>query len=658
MRLPGLVTADPYLTPFASDIRARIARYEAFLKSTALIGGVTGELSQGHHYFGFTENNTIYREWAPNAHGLFLTGDFNGWDRSSHPLERDERGVWEIRLPAGTLLPGQHTKVHVHSAVGPRDRIPAYIRRVVQDPHNHDFTGEITQALPASRKLPSSSPTNGNGGKALRIYEAHPGMATEEHKVGSWAEFTENVLPRIVSLGYNAVQLMGVQEHPYYGSFGYHVSSLFAPSSRFGVPEDLRALIVAAHEQGIAVIMDLVHSHVVKNWNEGLGYFDGTDHQYFHAGARGEHPAWDSLCWDYSKFEVQRLLLSNVRYWLEEFGFDGFRFDGVTSMLYIDHGLGRDFNGYPDYFGPNVDEDAVLYLQLANDLAHTVNPNAITVAEDMSGMPGMARPVKEGGLGFDYRLAMGVPDFWIRTLKEVPDERWSLGGLWHTLLNRRANEKHIGYAESHDQALVGDKTMAFQLMDAAMYSDMAVGHQNPVIDRGIALHKLIRLITFALSGEGYLNFMGNEFGHPEWIDFPREGNGWSYDHARRQWSLVDSPSLRYAGLNRFDTAMQHLPLDLTATAHQLAIHEDAKLLLFERGGLVFAFNWHPTESYADLSIPVPEQRDYQRILCTDDEAFAGPNRVSGEDRHIWSGNPPQIKLYLPSRCAIVFAPAS
>jgi 1,4-alpha-glucan branching enzyme len=480
-------------------------------------------------------------------------------------------------------------------------------------------------------------------------------MATEEHRVGTWIEFTQNVLPRVEKLGYDAIQLMAVQEHPYYGSFGYHVSSLFAPSSRFGTPDDLRALISAAHEKGIAVIMDLVHSHAVKNWNEGLGFFDGTDHQYFHAPPRGEHPAWDSLCYDYSKFEVLRLLLSNVRYWLDEFGFDGFRFDGVTSMLYLDHGLGRDFGGYPDYFSQNVDEDALLYLQLANDLAHTVNSNAITIAEDMSGMPGTARPVSEGGLGFDYRLAMGVPDFWIRTVKELPDESWSMGEVWSTLLNRRESERHIGYAESHDQALVGDKTLAFRLMDAAMYSDMAIGRENLAIDRGVALHKLIRLVTYALAGEGYLNFCGNEFGHPEWIDFPREGNGWSYAHARRQWSLVDSPFLRYAGLNAFDAAMQKL--EPTGPAHLLALDEAKKLLIFARGRFLFAFNWHPTESYTDLAIPVPEKTDHRRILCTDEVEFAGAGRVTGEAAHIWSGDPPQIRLYLPSRCALVLTPA-
>ena len=668
MRLIGLVAADPLLAPFAGLIEARLARRDAFLKPLEPLGGLLGEISQGHLFYGFQplpDGGVVYREWAPGASALSLVGEFNGWNPDSHPLTRGEFGVWSLTLPPGVLPEGSRVKVHVESAIGPRDRIPAYARRVVQDPESKDFAAEVVVNYPLApnngRIVRGRLPIIGAGGN-LRVYEAHPGMATEDERVGTWAEFAENVLPRIASLGYNAVQLMAVQEHPYYGSFGYHVSSLFAPSSRFGTPDDLRALVSRAHELGLAVVMDIVHSHAVKNWNEGLGHFDGTDHQYFHAGARGQHPAWDSLCWDYAQYETLRLLLSNVRYWQEEFGFDGFRFDGVTSMLYLDHGLGRDFGPYEEYFGGNIDEDAVRYLQLASDLARLINPAVILIAEDMSGMPGMARPTQEGGLGFTHRLAMGVPDFWIKTIKERPDEAWSLGEIWGTLLNRRWNEDHLGYAESHDQALVGDKTLAFLLMDAAMYTDMALDRHNPVVERGVALHKLIRLLTFGLAGEGWLSFMGNEFGHPEWIDFPREGNGWSYTHARRQWSLEGSPLLRYAGLSRFDAALMDLDREWgilgSRDIRQLYLDEARKVLVFSRGALVFAVNLHPTESYADLPVPMPKERDWTRVLCSDDTSFAGPGRVSGDGKHVWTPGAfgsPEVRLYLPSRSGLVLA---
>jgi 1,4-alpha-glucan branching enzyme len=458
---------------------------------------------------------------------------------------------------------------------------------------------------------------------------------------------------------------MAVMEHPYYGSFGYHVSSLFAPSSRFGTPEDLKAMVDAAHGVGLRVVMDIVHSHAVKNTREGLNNFDGTDHQYFHAGPMGLHPAWDSLLFDYTKYEVQRMLLSNVRYWLEEYRFDGFRFDGVTSMIYRDHGLGKSFSSYDDYFGANIDEDALTYLKLANELAHTVRPDAITISEDVSGMPGMARPVADGGVGFDYRLAMGVPDNWIKLLKERRDEDWNLGQIFSTLLNRRHTEKHIGYAESHDQALVGDKTIAFWLMDKEMYWSMAKSSHNPIVDRGLALHKMIRLVTFSLAGEGYLNFMGNEFGHPEWVDFPREGNNWSLYYARRQWSLADHADLHYKGLDDFDKAMLALdePYGLLSSSliELLMVHEDQKALIYRRGPLVFAFNFHPTESYADLRLPVPDPADYKLILNSDDARFDGFGRVAEKMSYPWErggyhGREQSIRIYLPSRSAQVLAP--
>jgi 1,4-alpha-glucan branching enzyme len=669
-----LYRRDPWLTPYEGAVRERIDRYRIARAEINGAGGPLGALTGGHHYFGFNRgekdgaNGVWYREWAPGAHGLFLVGDFNGWDRGRHPLTRDEWGVWHLFLPDGEAPPhGGRVKVHVHGADGSRlDRIPAYARRTVQDPPDGgDFVTEVWLP-PEPFAWAHDVPTIPASGEGLRIYEAHVGMAPEEGRVGSYREFATNVLPRVAALGYNAVQLMAVQEHPYYGSFGYHVSSFFGVSSRFGTPEDLQALIDAAHGMGLLVFLDLVHSHAVKNLNEGLSRFDGTNHQYFHAGPRGYHPAWDSLLFDYSKYEVRRFLLSNVRYWLEEYRFDGFRFDGVTSMLYLDHGLNKVFTSYGEYFGPGVDTDAVAYLQTANDVARAVRAGAVTIAEDVSGMPGMARPADEGGIGFGYRLAMGVPDFWIKLLKEKADEDWPLTQVWHTLLDRRRDEKHVGYAESHDQALVGDQTLAFRMMDAAMYTDMAEGRASVVVDRGVALHKLIRLLTFSLAGEAWLNFMGNEFGHPEWVDFPREGNNWSYHHARRQWSLADDPALRYRGLHAFDAAL----MDLDRRFHvlpdplieQLALHEDTKQLVYRRGPLVFAVSLHPTHSVEGLRIPVPDAAtNYRVILSTDDPAFSGPSRaVSGSLHPVQPvemyGRGQGIQVYLPSRCGLVLAP--
>lgn len=675
--VPGLVQVDPWLAPHADAIRDRQRRVQETIASFEAYGGLKGEISSGHHYFGFTrgeshgEPGIWYREWAPGAKSLRLVGDFNNWNRDTHPMARDEFGTWHLFLSdalySGRLIHGSRVKVHVIGGDGSRrDRVPAYARRVVADPKTHDYSAQVWLPGTAGQEYlfehPSPKLPDGEG---LRIYEAHVGMSQEAEKIGSYDEFRVHVLPRIAKLGYNAVQLMAIQEHPYYASFGYHVSSFFAVSSRFGTPEELKRLVDEAHRYGILVLLDLVHSHAVKNINEGLNQFDGTDSLYFHPGERGQHPAWDSLLFDYGKYEVRRFLLSNVRYWLEEFRFDGFRFDGITSMLYHDHGLERSFASYADYFPPNTEEDAVLYLQLANLLAHTVRPETITIAEDVSGMAGIACPVSEGGVGFDYRLAMGVPDFWIKLVQDQRDEDWNIGEIYQTLVNRRWTEKHVGYAESHDQALVGDKTLAFRLMDQEMYWNMGKGSASLVVDRGIALLKLIRLLTFTLAGEGYLNFMGNEFGHPEWIDFPREGNNESYQYARRQWSLAERDDLRYADLETFDAALQTLDKQYHVLpdplVEELSINEGDKVLVYRRGPLVFAVNFHPTESYTSYRIPVPDPEDYGLVLDTDATTFGGHGRVEAGThfaRHAepFAGRNQSIYLYLPSRTGLVLAP--
>ena len=482
-------------------------------------------------------------------------------------------------------------------------------------------------------------------------------MAQEEGKVGSYEEFRVNVLPRIKELGYNTIQIMAIQEHPYYASFGYQVTNFFAPSSRFGRPEELKKLIDTAHKMGIAVLLDVVHSHACSNTREGINQFDGTVWQFFHDGYRGDHPAWRTKCFNYDKNEVIHFLLSNLKYWQTEFHFDGFRFDGVTSMLYHDHGLGTAFTDNEKYFSMNTDVEAVTYLQLATELVRQVNPNAILISEDMSAMPGMCLPIKEGGIGFDYRLAMGEPDLWIRLLKETADENWDLNNIYYELANRRPGEKVIGYCESHDQALVGDKTIMFRLCDADMYWHMNGDSKNPVIDRGIALHKMIRLMTLTLGGQGYLTFMGNEFGHPEWIDFPREGNGESYHYCRRQWSLADNPDLKYRYLLAFEKAMVKMAKDCHVQENwdkQLLVQQADHVMAYGKGEGIFVFNLAPTASYEGYRIPVPEAGTYRVILSTDDFDFGGQGRVYHQDYEAQEDETGAfIKIYLPARTATV-----
>ena len=657
-----IIKNDPWLEPYADAINGR--HEDVIRKEKELTGGgkmSLDDFANAHNYFGLhkTKGGWVFREWAPHATAIYMIGTFNDWaERDDYALTRIDNGVWEITLAADKLKHGDLYKLKIKWNGGEGERIPAYARRVVQDEQTLIFSAQVwAPARPYRFKVNDFKPNV----SPLLIYECHIGMAQDAERVGTYEEFRKNILPRVAADGYNAIQIMAIQEHPYYGSFGYHVSSFYAASSRFGTPDELKKLIDEAHKMGIAVIMDIVHSHAVKNEVEGLGRFDGSYDLYFYGDGRREHPAWDSLCFDYGKNEVLHFLLSNCKFWLEEYHFDGFRFDGVTSMLYYNHGLGQGFSSYDDYYNGAQDTNAITYLTLANLLIHQVNPNAITIAEEMSGMPGLALKFKDGGMGFDYRMAMGIPDYWIKTIKEKKDEDWHPTSIFWELTNRRYNEKTVSYAESHDQALVGDKTIIFRLIDSEMYWHMMVGDNNMTVDRGIALHKMIRLVTCTTINGGYLNFMGNEFGHPEWIDFSREGNGWSYKYARRQWDLVDRKDLKYQFLNNFDNDMIHLVSSIknfqALPIEKLWDKDDDQVLAYKRGDYVFIYNFNPSKSFTDYGILAPEG-EYDGVFDSDAPRYGGYGNIDESVHHFTQPDPlyaPHglgwLKLYLPARSA-------
>ena len=646
---------DAGLLPYREDLEQRMINYESKRGEILGDGETLLDFANGHEYFGFhrVRGGWVYREWAPAADAMYLTGDMVGWNMTALPMKRLDGGVFEVYLEGeNALWDGCHVQAIVEKDSKLLRRVPLYIKRVLQDKDTYLWCGVVVDEPEYKWKIKSFTPQ-----KQLFIYECHIGMAQEREGIGSYNEFRENILPRIKDAGYNTIQIMAVMEHPYYASFGYQVSSFFAASSKYGTPYELKMLIDEAHRLGIAVLLDLVHSHAVGNEGDGLNMFDGTVTQFFHEGARGDHSAWGTKLFNYDKNEVLRFLLSNLRFWLEEYNFDGFRFDGVTSMIYHDHGLGTAFTDYSKYFSLNTDTEAITYLQLANELIREVKPRAITIAEDMSAMPGMCLPIEEGGIGFDYRLAMGTPDLWIRIIKERRDEDWSMWQIWCELTSRREGEKYIGYAESHDQALVGDKTIIFRLCDSEMYTAMSKSSDSYIIDRGIALHKMIRLVTMSLSGEGYLNFMGNEFGHPEWIDFPREGNGWSHFYCRRQWHLVDDKGLRYRDLFEFDREMLSLAKKRHIFAKKpkvLFVDEEKKVMGYERGGVTFVFNFHPTAPYNDYFVKTSSSGKYRVVLSTDEARFGGWDRVSTD--YVYEAKRKKgesgFSIYLPPRCAM------
>ena len=663
-RTLNIIKHDLWLEPFEEAINGRY-RYALGKKSELTNGGKQSlsDFATGYLYFGLhkTSKGWVFREWAPNATQIYLIGTFSNWkEDQAYAMTRLENGNWEIELPADVLHHGDLYKLIVHWNGGCGERIPAWATRVVQDAQTGIFNAQVWDPqTPYVFKTKNFKPAT----DPLLIYECHIGMAQQEEKVGTYNEFREKILPRVAKAGYNCIQVMAIQEHPYYGSFGYHVSNFFAASSRFGTPDELKELIDAAHALGIAVIMDIVHSHSVKNEVEGLANFAGDPNQYFYPGARREHPAWDSLCFDYGKNEVIHFLLSNCKYWLEEYSFDGFRFDGVTSMLYFSHGLGEAFVNYADYYNGHQDDNAICYLTLANDLIHQVKVNAITIAEDVSGMPGIAAKIEDGGYGFDYRMAMNIPDYWIRTIKDKNDEDWKPSGIFWEVTNRRKNEKTISYAESHDQALVGDKTVIFRLIDADMYWHMQKGDANYVVNRGIALHKMIRLITASTMNGGYLNFMGNEFGHPEWIDFPREGNGWSCKYARRQWDLVDNKNLLYHVMADFDADMLKLLKGVksfqTTPVQEIWHNDEDQVLAFQRKDLIFVFNFNPKKSFTDYGFLVTPGK-YMAVLNTDSPLYGGNGLTDDTVEHFTVADPlyarekkEWLKIYIPARTAVV-----
>ncbi|CAB0039297.1 unnamed protein product [Trichogramma brassicae] len=677
-QLNDLLNRDPYLKPYEKEIKKRYALYLDYIDKIRCGEKTLDAFTQSYNKFGVhvnADNSVTVKEWVPAAKQVFLTGDFNQWNKHLHPFTKLEFGKWELHIPPESdgsckIKHLSEIKLIIEGPDGNYiERLSPWATYVV--PPNNPATDGVNfrqRIWHPENKYVMKHPRPARP-RSLRIYECHVGIATQEERVGTYSEFSRQVIPRIVKQGYNAIQLMGIMEHAYYGSFGYQVTSFFAASSRYGTPEELKELVDTAHASGLYVMLDVVHSHASKNTLDGLNMFDGTDACYFHAGKRGQHPLWDSRLFNYGDYEVLRFLLSNLRWYIEEYGFDGYRFDGVTSMLYHSRGLGQAFSGsYDEYFGLNVDTEGIVYMMLANYMLRKFYPQVTTVAEDVSGMPGICRPVDEGGVGFDYRLAMAIPDKWIKLLKEVKDEDWQMGDIVWTLTNRRWMEKTVAYAESHDQALVGDKTLAFWMMDKDMYTSMSVfSPPNPVINRGIALKNMITLITHALGGEGYLNFMGNEFGHPEWLDFPRAGNNESYKYARRQWNLVDDELLKYKFMANWDAAVNRLESKYGWLSSDPAYvswkHEDDKVIVFERAGLVFAFNFHATKSFADYPLGVHTPGTYSAVLTSDDNQFGGEQRVDSSVRHFtrpdsFAGRDHSMQVYVPSRTAIVYALAN
>lgn len=656
-----IVDNDPWLQPVVAKIEARHQAYVDRKRNIEEHYGSLYHYAGWHHRMGFSyspeDGCWYFRDWLPGASEVYLTGSFAHWEPCRYPLKRCEGGEWEVAI-ADADLANEEVMLYVKGPQGYSMHIPAFANYATQNPDTKAFVAKVY--VPQKPFDWQGDRGISLANKQLFIYECHVGMATEREAVGSYAEFEQRMIPYVKSLGYNVLQIMALAEHPYYGSYGYQVSNFFAPSSRFGTPDELKHLIRTAHQSGLAVVMDLVHSHFVANTNEGLNMIDGTADLYSPPDSQGHHPFWDTKLFDYTKPEVQRFLLSNIRYWMEEYHIDGFRFDGVTSMIYHHHGYIDNFGTHDNYFGSQVNEPAITYLMLANDLIHTIKPASATIAEEVSGMPGIAIPITDGGIGFDYRMAMAIPDYWITLLKDYRDEDWNMYKLWNVMNDRIWNVKTVAYCESHDQAMVGDQTIAFRLMNDEMYYSMEKEVHTINVDRGVALHKMIRLFTLLTGGQAYLNFMGNEFGHPDWIDFPRKDNDWSYRYARRLWHLIEDGGLKYDYLLEFDKTMLQFAKSRNVMRldfpNLLLCDEEHKTIAFGRNHWVAVFNWHPMLSEARYTVPVKQPGKYRVVLSTDDERFGGFGRINKEVEYLSHTYKKRhyISVYNTNRSANIF----
>ncbi|CED82984.1 1,4-alpha-glucan branching enzyme/starch branching enzyme II [Phaffia rhodozyma] len=581
----SLIDQDPDLENWDWYLNARFKHFQQSLeKLKTIYPGGLDEFSSGYLKMGLVlhdDNSITYTEWAEGIIEASLIGDFNAFNPSAHLLkhEIDEHtgsSYWTIHLPVmengQPQIPlGSEVKIRITLPSGESlDRFPAWVLRATQsqNPPEVLFRARIERLPPiynGARPLAPRTP---------KIYEAHIGAATSKpHAIGTFEEFEKNVLWRVKAGGYNTLQLMGIMEHPYYASYGYQVSSFFAVSSRFGSIASLTSLIDAAHKQGIRVILDVVHGHSCTNDMESLNMFNGTRGMYFSEDSKGDHPIWGTA--------VNQSWTGN----------------------------------YGQYFSSDTDHAGVEYFMLANHIIKTLFPFVTTIAEDTAGFPTLALSTDIGGLGFDYRLTLGPAYHLFHLLKTEPDDaNWSVRDIVASLGNRRLQlgEKTIAFVESHDQCIEGGKTMSQWLFDDEIYTQMSVFQTpTPKVERAMALHKMLRLMVFAFAGEGYMNFMGNEFGHPEWLVFPSVQNGFHTTHCRRQWDLADfSRDLRYRDLARFDREMleaeERGQWGSAELGHVWTQDEDSRLVVFTRANHLFIFNWNTKLPAKDDNLPIPE----------------------------------------------------
>jgi 1,4-alpha-glucan branching enzyme len=553
--------------------------------------------------------------WAPNADRVSLVGDFNGWDGRVHPMRRlAPSGVWELFIP--DLPDGEKYKFEVRTRSGAVvKKIDPYGRAFEQPPRTAAVVRDISGYQWHDEPWMASRPQSGEWlERPLSIYEVHFGswarVPEDGNRFLTYREMAYRLVPYVKDLGFTHIELMPVMEHPFSGSWGYQVLGFFAPTSRFGPPEDFKFFVDMCHQAGIGVILDWVPGHFPKD-EHGLAWFDGTA-LYEHADPRqGEHQDWGTLIFNYGRNEVRNFLLSSALFWLEEFHVDGLRVDAVASMLYLDYSR-REGDWIPNRYGGRENLEAISFLKQLNVLTHGKHPGTITAAEESTAWPGVSRPAHLGGLGFTYKWNMGWMHDILEYMKKDPvHRRWEHNLITFSMLY--AFTENFVLPFSHDEVVHGKGSMLDKMPGDAW-------------QKYASLRTLYGLM-YAHPGRKLL-FMGCEFG--QW-------NEWNHDRSL-DWHLLDDPA--HAALRDYVRTLNwHLGAE--ASLHQVDFDPDGfrwidchdnensvvsfvRYAADRRDFLVGVFNFTPVprEGYR---IGVPRAGYYRELLNSDSAVFGGSN---------------------------------
>ena len=588
----------------------------------------------------------LFALWAPNAAAVSVAGDFNNWDDCRHPMRsRGASGVWELFVPG--LREGEHYKYAIRSRHGGPPQLksdPVGFYAEVR-PKTASIVWSLDRYRWQDDKWMARRAAQTALAAPMSIYELHLGswdrIGDEGNRFLTYRELSERLIPYVKDLGFTHIELLPVMEHPFDASWGYQTVGYFAPTSRFGAPEDFMYFIDCCHQAGLGVILDWVPGHFPNDWH-GLMRFDGS-HLYEHADPRkGQHPDWGTLIFNYGRNEVRGFLLSNALYWLDKFHADGLRVDGVASMLYLDYSR-QAGEWIPNEFGGNENLEAISFLQQFNTLVHQ-RPGVFTVAEESTAWPGVSRPVHLGGLGFTFKWNMGWMHDMLKYMSKDPIYRKHHHNLLTFVMLYAFHENFI-LPLSHDEVVHGKGSLRNKMPG----------------DEWQKFASLRLLYGYMVGQPGKkLLFMGDEFGQGnEWNE--NQALDWwvcQFEHHRRLREFVKDLNRLY----RSEPALYEKDYD-PAGFEWIDFHdwEQSTVCFLRRGRnpddfVVLACNFTPVPR-RDYHVGVPEAGYYRELLNSDSELYGGSNL--GNDGGVpavpepWHGRPYSLRLTLPPLAIVI-----